>query len=479
MAVIRLESHKLRLKPKTAYLRQAFQVFERPLAYQDNQLLINRLNKLGISFQDGWLIIQGEESEKIKQWFNEILKQARHQSHLDRQEKPFYFWVLEILRGGGLNHIEQQLHKTAQLLPPTPKVTTGSLATKKSGIARSVFEKSSPLRKAAKSISNQREQPIPPTTVQKPVAAVWQDRPVETPWCPQSFLPYLEYLHYFEYQDDQSRIQSVGWRILAATRRGRRHAHDGRHREDAWAYERVGDSIIACVSDGAGSAAYSRIGSETACRRVTEILAYLLRHPPSPEPGDWLTVGLQYAIQETRDYLVTLATQAGESPKTLRCTLLVAVLYRYAGSETFITGQIGDGCIVGLAKDRSLYLSPASNDDSSGFYSGEVQAFLPDENALAYLRIHSIPLPLQCLILCTDGIDDPFYPMEKKGYALFKQLYEGVQQSLPGFDEQIRHGPILTAPDETAQHRLEQWLSFQKRGENDDRTMMLLHRLDS
>jgi hypothetical protein len=50
---------------------------------------------------------------------------------------------------------------------------------------------------------------------------------------------------------------------------------------------------------------------------------------------------------------------------------------------------------------------------------------------------------------------------------------------LPGFQRQPAHGPVLgagVAPADGAE-RLAAWLTFEKRGENDDRTAVVLARL--
>jgi hypothetical protein len=63
--------------------------------------------------------------------------------------------------------------------------------------------------------------------------------------------------------------------------------------------------------------------------------------------------------------------------------------------------------------------------------------------------------------------------MEKGGADLFRQLYSEVRQALPDFDRQPLQPPILTA--DCASSGLAQWLGFERRGENGDRTLLLLH----
>jgi hypothetical protein len=82
------------------------------------------------------------------------------------------------------------------------------------------------------------------------------------------------------------------------------------------------------------------------------------------------------------------------------------------------------------------------------------------------------------VLVATDGVEDPFYPIPRTGPALFAQLDGGVAAPLDGFQRQSAHGPVLGdgVPGAVAAARLLEWLAFEKRGENDDRTAVLLSR---
>ncbi|WP_445721658.1 PP2C family serine/threonine-protein phosphatase [Flavobacterium sp.] len=71
--------------------------------------------------------------------------------------------------------------------------------------------------------------------------------------------------------DNVSEFQSIGDKnIVVASRRGRSHANVGSFRDDDYSFkhlEETGWSIVS-VSDGAGSAKFSRKGSEIACKEV-------------------------------------------------------------------------------------------------------------------------------------------------------------------------------------------------------------------
>jgi hypothetical protein len=103
---------------------------------------------------------------------------------------------------------------------------------------------------------------------------------------------------------------------------------------------------------------------------------------------------------------------------------------------------------------------------------------IPEGGAPAAIAASLQSLPaeeIEALLLCSDGVEDPFYPLTRENLAaLFGQLRDGVAKPLPEFS-QPAHGPVLGAPD--AEELLQRWLSFEKRGDNDDRTVVILHRL--
>ena len=65
---------------------------------------------------------------------------------------------------------------------------------------------------------------------------------------------------------------SFGKTVIGASRRGRSHAHAGKPRDDDFAIgKNMGPWTLMAVCDGAGSAQYSRKGSEIACRLLADI----------------------------------------------------------------------------------------------------------------------------------------------------------------------------------------------------------------
>jgi len=99
-------------------------------------------------------------------------------------------------------------------------------------------------------------------------------------------------------------------------------------------------------------------------------------------------------------------------------------------------GKRGDGAILVLHKDQS---TRRIGEADSGQFSGEVSCFVPDDNARDKAKKIDFIAPadaIECVLLCTDGIEDPFFPIAKKAGDLFRQLYAGVSEPLKDFKAQ-------------------------------------------
>ncbi|MBE7212235.1 MAG: hypothetical protein INR65_14530, partial [Gluconacetobacter diazotrophicus] len=118
----------------------------------------------------------------------------------------------------------------------------------------------------------------------------------------------------------------------------------------------------------------------------------------------------------------------------------------------------------------------------AGGFSGEVDCFVPDpdspEQAAPFGIIPDIA-NRRALLLCTDGVEDPFFPVDANVGLLFRQFTGGDEPGddvLPVYWPQAPGGPLACADPPTATGRLARWLAFEKKGENDDRTVLLIHR---
>jgi serine/threonine protein phosphatase PrpC len=246
------------------------------------------------------------------------------------------------------------------------------------------------------------------------------------------------------------------------------HAHRGEAREDALLLVQAGPLLIAAVADGAGSRPWSRIGSALACRAA---VATLTAAATAPVDASALSAALGAALRAAEASLCDLAAAQAVEPRDLRTTLLVAVVAQSAAGTLIGAAQIGDGVIA--VETSAGGVRPLVVGDT-GEFAGEVSHFLPDDSAVdrAVQRIVVEPAAgASLLFLCSDGVDDCFYPLPTMGALLVDQLRRGVDAPLDGFAQRACD-PVLSAHDPA--DALAEWLTFEKRGENDDRTMAVL-----
>jgi hypothetical protein len=232
------------------------------------------------------------------------------------------------------------------------------------------------------------------------------------------------------------------------------------------------------VADGAGSAPYSRLGAAIAVHAVTHALRDLLQASPPRGgvlPATALHTALLTAASDVQQAMQAFADRTGCAPRALRTTLLVAALHH----DNIGLLQVGDGGIVWLHDDGRTS-QPMQGD--AGEFSGEVAHFLPDAGALARLQQSVLVQPAAgcaAVLLASDGVEDPWYPLPRHAAALYQQLQHGVssEQATAAGVSPAHTTTVLNAPDPV--RALVDWLSFEKRGENDDRTLCVARRVGS
>ncbi|HYW32100.1 MAG TPA: PP2C family serine/threonine-protein phosphatase [Gemmatimonas sp.] len=329
---------------------------------------------------------------------------------------------------------------------------------------------------------------VPPQPAEGPARAVWTQLPAEAPWCPPEWAEHLRavapaFVAPEGDQGEESTASSIGdaagWTLASVSRRGRLHAHRGEHREDAAAMLAHPTGWCAAVADGAGSAEYSRIGAALAVHAATTACTSSLRNSASDSgPGAaiqqsaTMDTALRAAADAAQRTMADFADRAGIALRVLRTTLLVAVVH----GDVLGVLHVGDGAVAFLHADGTATLPTQGH---GGDFSGEVAHFLPDDGAHAQLvssATVSVASNVVGVLLATDGVEDPWYPMSRTAPALFTQLANGVTDdnaAASGVTQPMR-GPVLGAPDPLA--GLGKWLRFEKRGENDDRTLCVAHR---
>lgn len=136
----------------------------------------------------------------------------------------------------------------------------------------------------------------------------------------------------------------MNWRIAAASVTGTSHAKNGLPCQDNTRVSLVstpqGPVLVSAVSDGAGSAAHSEIGSRAAVTTATYLVENYLE-----AGGTVLSIEHETALSwlaQVQSVISNLAIEAGASAREFACTLMVAVV----GSDASAFLQIGDGAMV-------------------------------------------------------------------------------------------------------------------------------------
>ena len=247
-------------------------------------------------------------------------------------------------------------------------------------------------------------------------------------------------------------------RVVAARRRGRSHAQDGKYCEDAYAVDIAGEWMLVAVADGAGSAPLARVGSKIASDCALQHLRGALGHTQAgDEVGPLLREALIGAMAQALAALQAEAARRELADADVFASTLLLAAYRANGSDPWIgAAQVGDGAIAArMANGTCSVLGTADRGQSSGetrfLTSGSVQQSW--ERRVVGIRLTE---PLESLLVGTDGVFDDYTPP-------FGEELERL------FDEMA---PIRqTDPPEPW---LLEWLDYWRRGSFDDRTLVVL-----
>lgn len=301
-----------------------------------------------------------------------------------------------------------------------------------------------------------------------PVPAVWSAREPECAWCPASLNGSLDAGLVARCAAEPMLLAQshAAWQLLGVSVRGRSHGHHATHRDDAMAVHADGELLLLAVADGAGSSALSRIGAAVVAEMaVTRTAARFTAEAAEASTASRLGTAMAHAVHDAAVQLHALATVAEVSPVALRTTLiLVAVL-----GDLMLVSQVGDGAVLVQKRDGRVVRVGAQRESA---WAGEVTCFVPDACAMTQAaELRQVDASdVQLLALMTDGVDDPFHPLEQSGGALVAQWRTGTDTPI-GTAKQPSCGPVLDGVD-----ALLQWMAFEQRGEVDDRTLLLAWR---
>jgi serine/threonine protein phosphatase PrpC len=276
---------------------------------------------------------------------------------------------------------------------------------------------------------------------------------------------------------------------VAASKRGRSHARTGACRDDdfAMAFDAAGGWHVAVVADGAGSADWSRRGSELASRTVRDILPGLLATHLDPVIGEvvrhcregdadaakglenWFYRTLVTASFEAARAIESEARAHGTSRNRFLTTLITTVARRVGGDWLFAGFSIGDGGAAVFDLEQSI-VRPLTAADS-GEFAGQTRFLLTSEfeggwDSLRNRAFLTVLPSFTALVLMTDGITDPKFPTDV--------VFQDPKAWADFWRDDLTPAVDLSPDNAEAARQLLDWMDFWSAGNHDDRTMAIL-----
>lgn len=303
---------------------------------------------------------------------------------------------------------------------------------------------------------------------------------------------------YWKADEESSTIAGADFRIVAASKRGRSHAHVGSFRDDDYLIDHLPESgwYIAVVSDGAGSAKYSRRGSQIICREAAGHLKRSLQgtagpavaeaaaayhdarssKPMNPERVEaahrqlhsslFVTVGhaAHHAVKAIHAELAS-HPELNAAYRDFSSTAMIAACRRFPFGILCVAYWVGDGAVGVYSKANGITLL---GDVDSGEFSGQTRFLDNGEvsaEALALRTRFVLVEDMTALVLMTDGVSDPKFDTEANlsRQAKWDDLWQDLDRSVG-----------LGTMDEGMDQRLLAWLDFWSQGNHDDRSIALV-----
>ncbi|QHI37703.1 hypothetical protein IMCC3317_30840 [Kordia antarctica] len=299
--------------------------------------------------------------------------------------------------------------------------------------------------------------------------------------------------------------------IIISSKRGRSHQNDGTFRDDDFAYKHFDEndwSVIA-VSDGAGSASFSREGSKVACN---EIISYFENEILPSKELDAIEAQLDEFSETKNETILTeaeneakkvlykavlhahnkineLAQQTFEENEALfnrkntsynaeyfHATLIVTAIKKTKIGYVILTFGVGD-CPIGIVnKDKTEarllnWLDVGEFGGGTRFITQPSIFHSKERPMVSRFNMH-IQEDFSHLFLMTDGIYDPKFEVEANLEKTEKWLefiddLEGKNEDKIGID--------FSAELPEAEAQLNNWMDFWSKGNHDDRTLAIIY----
>ena len=289
---------------------------------------------------------------------------------------------------------------------------------------------------------------------------------------------------------DSAALDGEEKHIVAASLRGRSHAQDGKPRDDAFQFATTHGWQVLAVSDGAGSACYSREGARLACEKAVAVCREFLDDeqyrnpfeaniknlsvtPTEPEKrkpvGDSLYTLLCHAANQARQAIAQEAGQQGKETRTYAATLLLCIAKHFEFGWFVGSFWVGDGAIALYRRDTTPHTVYLMGEPDEGEYGGQTRFLtmpevFSDASAL-YCRLRfQLVDDFSALFLMTDGVSDPKF--ETTNNLKNAEKWDAL------WDELTAANALTNTPD--SKQALLEWLGFHSAGNHDDRTLLVL-----
>ncbi len=318
-------------------------------------------------------------------------------------------------------------------------------------------------------------------------------------------IPTDENIPYFKKDSDREYIKvkagddgSPRKDIVAASQRGRSHAQEGKARDDHFALYHCDDSdwYVIAVADGAGSAKYSRKGSEAACNAVVNHCRALLADNPAFESAireyendrdneakrtaaTRHVIDIVYSGALKAHEAVKKVAEANEGArlKDFATTLMFAICKKYDFGWFIASFWVGDGAMCLF--DEKTRTAKLLGTPDEGEFSGQTrfltmpEIFKDKDVVSKRLRMAIVP-DFTALFLMSDGVSDPMFETDRNlnSYEKWEEFWNNLKAGFP--DDDIP-GVDLSDDNEAAKDQLLGWLDFWSPGNHDDRTIAILY----
>lgn len=313
---------------------------------------------------------------------------------------------------------------------------------------------------------------------------LWRDEPVNWEQMPEP--RYRNENH----ATDSAALDGEEKHIVAASLRGRSHAQEGKPRDDAFRFATTHGWQVLAVSDGAGSACYSREGARLACEKAVAVCcerldnesfrdgfeAHIKALSATPDEtdkrkpvGDSLYTLLCHAANQARQAIAQEAALQGKETRTYAATLLLCVAKHFPFGWFVGSFWVGDGAIALYRRDTMPHTVYLMGEPDEGEYGGQTRFLtmpevFSDASAL-YRRLRfRLVDDFSALFLMTDGVSDPKF--ETTNNLKNAEKWDALWDELTA-------AHALTNAAESEQALLE-WLGFPSPGNHDDRTLLVL-----